>query len=92
MPLNAVGQHPVWTNSRNCTSGASGVVKKEASDRVSDMVSDAWSDTFPAPSDRLSDTFPPLDRHSWEAVGRSFAFLYDGHEKLTDIPLSAECG
>ena len=50
-----------WTGSKNCTSGASGVVKKEASDRVSDSlsdgVSDAWSDTFPAPSDTWSDTF-----------------------------------
>jgi hypothetical protein len=48
------------TKSKNCTSGASGVVKKEASDRVSDSlsdgVSDAWSDTSPALYDTPSDT------------------------------------
>ena len=30
--------------------------------KASDRVSDAWSDTFPTPSDALSDTFSPLVR------------------------------
>ena len=53
----ASGIQFAWTCSKNCTYGASGVVKKEASDRVSDSLSDMVSDAW-------SDTFPPLVRHS----------------------------
>ena len=67
------------TKSKNCTSGASGVVKKEASDRLSDTlsdgVSDAWSDTSPALYDTPSDT--PSDH-----VGRADRPPPCGHRQI----------